>query len=189
MKERNRIIRLCCGVVFGILLAVAGVPAAALSDPSPVGQVTLSASAISSNGLNTWSFTLDTTGFRPDEYLVIASAVQQDAQTTAHFVLLDNVSASRQEARAGNATTGSAGSGSTRQSAFGIDQIADHHTGDRFTISGTTNLAAGDEILVEVYSASFVSVPKNRDGSFSGDAGIVRVTGASGTGAGTGGVA
>lgn len=164
-------IRICCGIVAGILLFAAGLPALALSAQQP------------GSGPNSWSYTLDTTGFKPDEYQVTATAVMQDAQTMAHFDLLDN-SVTGLDVHAVNATAGSAGSGSTSQAAFGIDQIPTHTTGDRFTISGTTNLAVGDEILVEVYSASFTLTPKSRGNSFSGAAGIVRVTGASGAGAG-----
>jgi len=56
-----------------------------------------------------------------------------------------------------------------------IDPIPDHVVGDRFTISGSTNLAAGDELSVTVTSSSFSPTSKSQSGEFSGTAGVVRV--------------
>lgn len=62
-----------------------------------------------------------------------------------------------------------------------IEPIAEHAVGDRFTISGTTNLAAGDKLMVEVYSSSFMPTSKAQSGEFSGASGIVGIqAGASG---------
>jgi PKD repeat protein len=53
--------------------------------------------------------------------------------------------------------------------------ISEKHTGDRFNISGTTNLAAGDEILVEVNSSSLSKPNTTHTGEFIGSIGIVQV--------------
>jgi hypothetical protein len=56
-----------------------------------------------------------------------------------------------------------------------IDPIGDHYIGDKFTISGSTNLAAGDELMVEVASSSFKPTEKAQSGEFSGTSGAVKV--------------
>jgi len=56
-----------------------------------------------------------------------------------------------------------------------IDPIGDRVAGDRFTITGSTNLAAGDDLLVEVYSSSFQPTTKAQSGEFSGTSGMVKV--------------
>jgi len=56
-----------------------------------------------------------------------------------------------------------------------IDPIGEHYVGEKFAISGTTNLAAGDDILLEVYSSSFVPTTKEQSGEFSGTTGMVKV--------------
>jgi trimeric autotransporter adhesin len=61
-----------------------------------------------------------------------------------------------------------------------IDPIGDHMVGDRFTISGSTNLAVGDELSITVISSSFGPTLKSQSGEFSGAAGIVKVIPGSG---------
>ena len=56
-----------------------------------------------------------------------------------------------------------------------IDPIGDHAVGDRFTITGTTNLAVGDNLMVEITSSSFKPTSKNSPGGFSGANGMVTV--------------
>lgn len=56
-----------------------------------------------------------------------------------------------------------------------IDPIGDHYVGDKFTITGSTNLAAGDELMVEVVSSSFKPTEKSQSGEFSGTSGTVSV--------------
>jgi len=57
-----------------------------------------------------------------------------------------------------------------------IDPVGDRHVGDKFTITATTNLAVGDEVLFEVYSSSFQPTQKSQSGEFSGATGTVTVT-------------
>ncbi len=57
-----------------------------------------------------------------------------------------------------------------------IDAIGDKYVGDTFTISGTTNLAVGDSLIVEATSSSFKPTDKSQSGAFSGSSGTVLVT-------------
>lgn len=56
-----------------------------------------------------------------------------------------------------------------------IDTVGDKYVGDTFTITGTTNLAEGDTILIEVVSAAFQPTDKSTTGEFSGTTGQVTV--------------
>jgi hypothetical protein len=66
-------------------------------------------------------------------------------------------------------------------SAF-INNPGNHVVGDHLTISGLTNLKAGDKLLVEITSASFVPTRKTESGEFSGALGIVKVIPCAGSG-------
>ncbi len=61
-----------------------------------------------------------------------------------------------------------------------INPIGDHAVGDKFTIGGSTNLAVGDNLMVEITSASFKPTLKTQDNAFSGAAGMVQVVPGSG---------
>jgi hypothetical protein len=52
---------------------------------------------------------------------------------------------------------------------------ARYHEGDVITVRGTTILAAGDPLLVEVVSASFGPTPKTSNQFFTGVSGVVNV--------------
>ena len=56
-----------------------------------------------------------------------------------------------------------------------IDPIGEHFVGDRFTITGSTNLAVGDTLMIEIYSSSFKPTQKVQGSGFSGSAGTVKV--------------
>ncbi len=56
-----------------------------------------------------------------------------------------------------------------------IDTIGDQSVGSTFTLTGTTNLASGDELLVDVTSASFQPTEKTQAAEFSGASGTVTV--------------
>ena len=62
-----------------------------------------------------------------------------------------------------------------------VDPLSDKTAGDTFTITGTTNLPAGTDIMVQVYASSFEK-NTNNTGEFSGAVGTVRTV------AGTGGI-
>jgi hypothetical protein len=56
-----------------------------------------------------------------------------------------------------------------------INPIGDKHVGDIFTITSTTNLTVGRDILVQVYSSNFHPGIKMQTREFSGATGTVRV--------------
>lgn len=56
-----------------------------------------------------------------------------------------------------------------------INAIADKNVGDKFDISGTTNLAAGDTVLIDVLSSSFKPTDKTQAGDFSGVSGSATI--------------
>ncbi|MDO9035255.1 MAG: hypothetical protein Q7U51_08645, partial [Methanoregula sp.] len=61
-----------------------------------------------------------------------------------------------------------------------INPVGNHVVGEKFTISGSTNLAAGDNLMVEVTSSSFKPTYKSQSAEFSGAAGIVKIQQGSG---------
>jgi len=56
-----------------------------------------------------------------------------------------------------------------------IDPPGDHVVGDRFTVGGSTNLAVGDNLMVEITSSSFGPTQKGEASQFSGVSGMVQV--------------
>jgi hypothetical protein len=56
-----------------------------------------------------------------------------------------------------------------------IDPISDKQVGDIFTITFTTNVSTGEEILVQVYSSTFFPGPKMQTREFSGATGTIKV--------------
>jgi hypothetical protein len=56
-----------------------------------------------------------------------------------------------------------------------INPISDKQTGDTFTINGTTSLAAGDELMVEITSSSYIPTSKTQPSGFSGASSTVNV--------------
>jgi trimeric autotransporter adhesin len=56
-----------------------------------------------------------------------------------------------------------------------IDPIGNHYVGDKFTISGSTNLAVGDELMIDVTSSSFKPTEKAQGSEFSGASGVVTI--------------
>jgi len=57
-----------------------------------------------------------------------------------------------------------------------ISSVGNKYVGDTFTITGTTNLAVDDDLLVDVTSSSFKPTEKTQSGEFSGASGTVKVT-------------
>ncbi len=56
-----------------------------------------------------------------------------------------------------------------------VNSVGDHYIGDRFKITGMTNLAVGDALIVEVTSSSFQPTQKTQSGEFSGVSSTVKV--------------
>jgi PKD repeat protein len=61
-----------------------------------------------------------------------------------------------------------------------INAIGERCAGDMFTITATTNLAVGDEVLFQVYSSTFKPTTKTQSGEFYGATGTVKVQSGSG---------
>ena len=61
-----------------------------------------------------------------------------------------------------------------------IDPVGTHAVGEQFTITGSTNLAVGDNLLVEVTSSTFKPTSKSQSAEFSGASGVVKVQPGSG---------
>ena len=59
-----------------------------------------------------------------------------------------------------------------------IDPVPDHFYGESFTITGTTNLSAGEQILVDIYSPDRMLGPKGT--FYSGSVGTVMIRNDSG---------
>ncbi|HUT38711.1 MAG TPA: hypothetical protein VMW77_05355 [Methanoregula sp.] len=56
-----------------------------------------------------------------------------------------------------------------------INPIGEHFVGDKFTIAGSTNLAVGDTLMIEIYSSSFKPTQKVQGSEFSGSTGTLKV--------------
>ena len=125
-------------------------------------------------GDRTWSFDVDTSTFKPDEYIVTAGAVQQDAEASTLFNVLDPTAGPLPVLAGSGSSPGSGGA-----YYISIDPVSNHYVGDRFTITGTTNIPADDEVLVQVYSSSFTPTDKSQSGEFSGATGTVKAVDAS----------
>ncbi|MDD4137759.1 MAG: hypothetical protein PHT99_07715 [Methanoregula sp.] len=62
-----------------------------------------------------------------------------------------------------------------------VDPVSDKNVGDQFTITGTTSLPAGTEILAEVYPASFEDQMGTGSGEFNGATGTITIAGSMGS--------
>ncbi len=126
------------------------------------------------NSTRTWRFDVDTSTFKPDEYIVTADAILQHATGTALFNVLDSP-----QARTSQPAQGPRPTSSTDGYFISINPIGDRYVGEKFTITGRTNLAADDEMLIQVYSSSFKPTQKSQSGEFSGSTGTVRASSSS----------
>lgn len=122
-------------------------------------------------GERAWSFDVDASTFRPDEYIVTVSAVRQDVTATQLFNVLVAPAGPLPQLAGGVPSYGTTG-----EYAITIDPVGDHYVGERFTITGTTNIPADDELLVQVYSSSFKPTDKSQSGEFSGATGTVKAS-------------
>ncbi len=56
-----------------------------------------------------------------------------------------------------------------------LDTVGDKYVGTQFPITGTTNLAVDNELIIEVTSSSFKPTDKTASGEFAGQSGVVKV--------------
>jgi hypothetical protein len=61
-----------------------------------------------------------------------------------------------------------------------INPVGNHAVGEQFTITGSTNLAVGDFLMIEITSSSFRPTGKSQSDGFSGAAGRIRIEPGSG---------
>ncbi|MDO9324767.1 MAG: beta-propeller domain-containing protein, partial [Methanoregula sp.] len=134
------------------------------------GPATTRVAAVA-NGTRIWQFEVDTSTYKPDEYIVTVEAILQRATGTALFNLLDSPEGKLSAQEPVQPTVPA-----TQGHFITIDPIGDRYVGEKFTITGRTNLAPDDEMLVQVYSSSFKPTQKSQSGEFSGSTGTVRAS-------------
>jgi hypothetical protein len=108
-------------------------------------------------GSNTWDFHLDTSTFKPMEYLVTVSSVKGDL-SKGDYAKGDISGTTRFTLHPGPGTAGT--SPSTDHAVAGgilIDPIHDTTAGDQLVITGKTNLSAGTDLTVKVIPVSMDS--------------------------------
>ena len=133
------------------------------------------------DGVRTWSYTVDTATFKPDEYIVTVSGIQHSVSASALFNLLAGSPADGTPQQVIRVPVSQPGD--NQEMFITIDPIGTHYVGEKFAITGTTNLPVGeDEMLVEVVSSSFAPTTKTQSGEFSGSTGTIHTTGGAGWG-------
>lgn len=116
------------------------------------------------NDTRIWRYVLDTASFSPDEYLIKTSAVNEDASGVVLFNVLPGVRTENVPKM--NRTVHIPAEGEKYY--ITVDPVGDRYVGERFIITGSTNLPVGEDILVEVYTSSFKPTQKSESGEFSG---------------------
>jgi hypothetical protein len=114
-------------------------------------------SVIECNGVRVFRYMADTSSFRPDEYIVTVNAINEDAWGAALFNVLEGTRSKRVSTL--NRTEYVPVKGEKYY--IRIDPVGDRYVGERFVISGSTNLPMGEDLLIQVYSSSFKR--RNRD--------------------------
>jgi len=107
--------------------------------------------------MNVWSYEVNTTRSYPDEYFI---SLTYSRDSTINATAIFNLTPP------GSIATGN-------PYVIIINPITPHARHESFTISGTTDLPHGDELLVDVYSLDHMLGPKGTDKS--GAVGVVKV--------------
>ena len=129
------------------------------------------------SGVRMFSFDVDTSTFMPDEYIVIVNAIHEDVTGTAIFNLLEAPSGKRMPTTVPlPLATPAPQTTDNNFSYITISPIGDRIIGDKFSITGMTNLSADEELLIQVYSSSFKPTQKSQSGEFSGVTGTIRTS-------------
>ncbi len=170
------------GLITGVLIACLLMAAIPLCSAQVAGSETVlenygSTAGLSSsgNGETAWNFEIDTKSFKPDEYIIQVSAVNEDVTKTALFNVYET-SAPGQTRKNLQQTQNEAAQTTSPKYYITIDPVDDHHVGDTFTITGRTNLPEGADLLIQVYSSTFKPTQKSQSGEFSGATGTVKAS-------------
>jgi len=120
------------------------------------------------DGIAAWSFDVPSKKFLAGEYTVIAFVYDENAPGPGEISSMTTFTVHGSQAPTGQAQF------------IRVDPIGDKNVGDAFTITGTTNLPAGNEVLFQVYAASFEPSATDpqagaQSGEFSGATGTVTV--------------
>ncbi|MDD1694501.1 MAG: hypothetical protein LUQ71_07235 [Methanoregula sp.] len=132
------------------------------------------------DGLNHWSFALDSTEFIPDQYEVIVTQDTVSTENIGKEGTFNTASLTVLEANADRFTTPVPVSGPCQ--AITIDALPGTMNNRSYTITGTTSLPAGSELLFQVIPTEF-DLAVNRAGvtgsvsGATGTAGVVQGTG------------
>jgi len=127
--------------------------------------------------VRTFRFDIDTSTFKPDEYMVTVEAIREDVRGVALFTLRDPSTVTGIPSVNPLPTQTPVSELSGRGDHYiRIDPVRDHIVGDQFSITGTTNLPAGEELLVQVYTSSFKPTMKSQSGEFSGASGTIKTS-------------
>jgi inhibitor of cysteine peptidase len=127
------------------------------------------------DGVRTWSYTVDAATFKPDEYIVVVTGIEHSVTATALFNVIAGPPGTQTVQQVIRVPVSQ--SGDNQEMFITIDPIGTHYVGEKFAITGTTNLPPGeDEMLVEVMSSSFAPTTKTQSGEFSGSTGTVHAS-------------
>jgi hypothetical protein len=169
-----------------------------------IGYNFVKVTTVQVNNDNTYEYDLkgtDTANLAPGQYFVI---VQHPMENGQFDIVYDTSSGTVQNVQTGKAIYQLTGSGSLQspnsvtalmnaigsqniddtfvtvtffvsQPTVAVNSIGDIQQGENFTLNGTTSLAAGDNLMVDITSSSFAPTSKNAPSGFSGAGGMVTV--------------
>jgi hypothetical protein len=165
--------------------SIIGIPAQAAGngtgDPGPAYNQ--SAVREVQDSMRSWRFDVDTSTWPPDEYFVVATSARPRTMAAAYFCVAEPPAGFLQQALSLPAK-GPVQPVNTGSTGISIDPIQGHYAGDRFAITGTTNLVTGDEILIVITPVSFGPTKKNEAGETGGTSGMATVLAAGPAGSG-----
>ena len=166
-------------IIAGLIMAVMPPCLAETASTESLSGDAGAASLVSASGSGDriWSFEVNTSTFKPDEYIITVDAVDEVVTGTALFDVLE-ASVSDSGMTAGQQTREVSSQTATSGYYIRIDPVGNHHVGEIFTITGRTNLPEGADIQVQVYSSSFKPTQKSQSGEFSGATGTVKASSA-----------
>jgi hypothetical protein len=181
MSQKKFSCRILSGLIPGFLIAclvMAALPlcSAEIASTDSVGDTgTTNYLSPSVTGDRSWSFEVDASAFKPDEYLVTVSAVSETATDSALFNVFET-SARNSDRGAPQQTPDGSSQPATPGYYIRINPVGNHYVGEKFTITGRTNLPEGADMLVQVTSSSFKPTQKSQSGEFSGKSQTIRVS-------------